>query len=135
MPPVVTTPLDAILNSVPGSANLPLTERTASALNFWLLWFWNIDLISLKPWATTELIVKLLTTPLTLIGSSTKNLPLTLFIVTEFPFAAAVKNPLAPLLWPSIKDPSAAVRLEFNPIVVNISKSHKDNSYSLVIPS
>ena len=94
-----------------------------------------MDLTSSIENSVIAVIVLLSTTPFTLIGSSTMNVPLVSCKVREVaPLAATTRYPLAPLLWPSINEPSTAVRPLFTVRLVNIVISHKRSSYTLESP-
>ena len=92
-----------------------------------------MDLTSSKEYSVIVLIVWFDLTPLTLIASLFKKVPLVDVKLREVaPLAAAFKYPLAPLLAPSIKDPSIAVSAEVNVKFVYVCISHKNNSYFVV---
>ena len=57
------------------------------------------------------------------------KVPLVDVKLIEAPLAADFKYPLAPVLAPSIKDPSIAVSDELNVKLVYVCISHKNNSY------
>ena len=79
--------------------------------------------------SVTVVIDLLSLTPLTAIGSSGIKIPLVEVSVNDVaPLAATFKCPLAPLLKPSINDPSTAVRALLSVIIVNVCISHKNNS-------
>ena len=59
------------------------------------------------------------------------NSPLTDVKLSVVPLAADLRYPLAPLLAPTINDPSIAVRELFTTRVVNVWISHKKHSYTL----
>ena len=135
LPPTLTVPPVVIEYSVPAGAGLPSLERTVSALNSLSPTSWKMDLTSSIECSVTVVIVLLSTTPFTLIGSSTINVPLVSCKIREVaPLAAETRYPLAPLLWPSINDPRTAVRPLFTVRVVYIDISHKRTSYTLESP-
>ena len=135
LPATVTVPPVVIEYSVPAGAGLPSLERTVSALNSLSPTSWNMDFTSSIEFSVTAVIVLVSFTPFTLIGSSTINVPDVEVNVKDVALlAAAFKCSLAPLLWPSINDPSTAVRPLLTVIDVNVCISHKNNSYLLVTP-
>ena len=129
LPATVTVPPEVIVYSVPAGAGLPSLDSNVSALNSLSPTSWNIDFTSSTENSVTAVIVLVSLTPLTIIGSSTIKVPVVDVNVKDVALLAATfKCPLAPLLWPSINEPSTAVRPLFTVNVVNVCISHKNNS-------